>query len=71
MATLKKTKNYRFMQVKSIAKCSIKLPFVMKIFVLSIFEWLFNTGFTVQQMCNVCSTWFMVVIMSPLLTNKV
>ena len=26
---------------------SIKLPFVIKIFVLSIFEWLFYTGFTV------------------------
>ena len=25
----------------------IKLPFVIKIFVLSIFEWLFFTGFTV------------------------
>ena len=27
----------------------IKLPFVLKIFVLSIFEWPFYTGFTVQQ----------------------
>ena len=46
------------MHVKSIAECSkgensailstfIKLPFVIKIFVLSIFEWLFYTGFTV------------------------
>ena len=46
------------MQVKSIAECSkgehsaipltyIKLPIVIKIFVLSIFEWLFYTGFTV------------------------
>ena len=46
------------MQVKSIAECSkgehsailltfIKLPFVIKIFVLSIFEWLLKTGFTV------------------------
>ena len=26
----------------------IKLPFVIKTFVLSIFEWPFNTGFTVQ-----------------------
>ena len=26
----------------------IKLPFVIKTFVLSIFEWLFYTGFTVQ-----------------------
>ena len=42
--------NYRLMQVKSIAECStilstfIKLPFVIKIFVLSIFEWPFYTG---------------------------
>ena len=44
------------MQVKSIAECSkhsailstfIKLPFVFKIFLLSIFEWPFKTGFTV------------------------
>ena len=48
------------MQVKNIAECSkgskehfaillafIKLPLVIKIFVLSIFEWLFYTGFTV------------------------
>ena len=45
------------MQVKSIAECSplkhsailltsIKLSFVIKIFVLSIFEWPFYTGFT-------------------------
>ena len=61
MATLKKSKklvfktNYRLMQVKRIAECSmehsailstfINLPFV--IFVLSIFEWPFYTGFTV------------------------
>ena len=46
------------MQVKSIAECSrgafcntltnIKLPFVIKIFILSIFEWPFYTGFTVH-----------------------
>ena len=42
------------MQVKSIAEYSsailsafIKLPFVIKIFVLSMFEWPFYTGFTV------------------------
>ena len=46
------------MQVKSITECSkgehsaiiltfIKLPFVIKIFVLSIFEWPFYTDFTV------------------------
>ena len=38
------------MQVKSIAECSktfIKLPFVFKIFVFSIFEWPLKAGFTV------------------------
>ena len=45
------------MQVKRIAECSKgkhsatlltfkKLPFAIKIFVLSIFEWLLKTGFT-------------------------
>ena len=29
----------------------IKLPFVIKIFVLSIFEWPFYTGFTVHRIC--------------------
>ena len=48
------------MQVKSIAECFkgsilqilspfIKLPFVIKIFVLSIFKWSFYTGFTVFE----------------------
>ena len=43
------------MQVKSIAECFkilltfIELPFVIKIFVLSIFELLFYTGFTVTD----------------------
>ena len=47
------------MQVKSIAKCPkgnsailstfIKLPFVIKIFVLSIFEWPFHKGLTVYN----------------------
>ena len=48
------------MQVKSIAECSkgehsaklvtfIKLPFIIKIFVLSIFEWSFYSGFTVNK----------------------
>ena len=47
------------MQVKSIAECFqgehsailstfIKLPFVIKIFVLSIFEWPFYIGFTLM-----------------------
>ena len=63
MATLKKTiklvfkTNYRLMQVKVLqnaprgAFCNtltfIKLPYVIKIFILSIFEWPFYTGFTV------------------------
>ena len=48
--------DYRLMQVKSIAECLehsalqstyIKLPVVIKTFVLSIFGWPFYTGFTV------------------------
>ena len=52
--------DYCLMQVKSIAECSkrafcntfdlIKLPFVFKTFVLSIFEWPFKTGFTVHYL---------------------
>ena len=37
------------MQAKSIAECSIKLPFDTKIFALSIFEWPFKTGVTVRD----------------------
>ena len=44
--------NYRLMQVKSIAECSNELPFDIKIFVLSIFEWPLKTGFTVTMMIN-------------------
>ena len=33
----------------------IKLPFVIKIFVLSIFEWLLKTGFTVHVSLNLCN----------------
>ena len=33
----------------------IKLPFVIKIFVFSIFEWLFYTGFTVCGILSGCS----------------
>ena len=51
--------DYPLMQVKSIAECSkgehsailltfIKLPFAIKIFVLSIFERPLKTGFTVD-----------------------
>ena len=54
--------NCRLMQFKSIAECSkwehsailstfINLPFVIKTFVLSIFEWPFYTGFTVNELC--------------------
>ena len=48
--------NYRLMQVKSIAESAIfstfiKILFVVKIFVLSIFEWPFYTGFTVCTLC--------------------
>ena len=44
-------KYYRMLQGHSaILLTFIKLPFVIKIFVLSIFEWLFYTGFTV--VCN-------------------
>ena len=32
----------------------IKLPVAIKIFVLSIFEWLFYTGFTVHYKFSVC-----------------
>ena len=32
----------------------IKLPFVIKIFVLSIFEWPFYTGFTLQPNHPLC-----------------
>ena len=39
------------MQVKS-----IKLPFVLKIFALSTFEWLFYTGFTVYTNVNWLTT---------------
>ena len=55
-----KTK-YQLMQVVSIAECSehsaflstfIKLPIVIKIFVLSIFEWPLYTGFTVSHLRN-------------------
>ena len=55
--------NYLLMQVKSITECSkgehsailltfIKLSFVIMIFVLSIFEWPFYTGFTVFLILN-------------------
>ena len=54
------TTNYRLVQVKSIAECSkgsilqyfrpsLSYHYVIKIFVLSIFEWPFYTGFTVDD----------------------
>ena len=51
----KKKTYYHLMQVKRIAEWEhstilltfIKLPFVIQIFVLSFFEWLLKTGFTV------------------------
>ena len=62
------------MQVKSIAECSKghsailltfnKLPFVIKIFVLSIFEWPFYTGFTIFTVV------FSFAIISPLGERK-
>ena len=50
--------DYSLMQVKSIVEHSailstfIKLPFVIKIFVLSLFEWPHKTGFTVCPIVN-------------------
>ena len=45
--------NYHLMQVQgehsAILSTFIKLPFVIKTFVLSIFEWPFITGFTVHN----------------------
>ena len=65
MATQRRQKkvvktDIRLMQVKSIEECScvehsailstfIELPFVIKIFVLSVFEWPFYTGFTLRD----------------------
>ena len=42
-----KLTDYRLMQVK-ILSTFIKLPFVIKIFVLFVFEWPLKTGFTVH-----------------------
>ena len=44
--------DYHLMHVKSIAECSILLSFVIKIFVLSIFEWPLKTSFTVCDFMN-------------------
>ena len=61
MATLKKTQNLFFRPIialcrpkegkhSAILSTFIKLPFVIKISVLSIFEWPFYTGFTVPHL---------------------
>ena len=43
----------------------IKLPFVIKIFVLSIFEWLFYTGFAVKDLQDdILLTWELTVVPS-------
>ena len=57
MATLLVFKvNYHGMQVKrehsAILWTFIKLPYVIKRFVLSIFEWLFYTGFLIEYHIN-------------------
>ena len=48
--------NYHLMQVKrehsAILSTFIKLPVVIKTFVLSIFQWLFYTGFTVLNVSH-------------------
>ena len=51
--------DYRLKQVKSTAESAIlstfsKLQFVIKIFVLSIFEWSLKTGITVVPLYNDC-----------------
>ena len=66
--SLRSLTNNRLMQVKNIVECSlgttfIKLPFAIKIFVLSIFEWPFYTGFTV------CQFIFLIDRLMPDLTN--
>ena len=48
---------YRMLQGEhSAILLTIKLPFVIKIFVLSIFEWLFLTGFTVPPCAAALAT---------------
>ena len=68
--------NYRLVQIKSISTF-IKLPFVIKTVVLSIFEWPFYTGFTVLSYEIMISlipytfyTWKCMQILNPLYTNK-
>ena len=77
--TLKKTKNgfqdqlslnvglkyCRMLQEEqsAIGLAFIKLPLVIKIFVLSIFEWPFYTGFTVKGICRYM--YFITALVSP------
>ena len=42
------------MEYSAILLTLIKLPFVIKIFVLSIFEWLYYTDFTVRTEFYIC-----------------
>ena len=68
MATLKKThivfkiiyrlkvKSIENMEYSAILSTLIKLLFVIKTFVLSTFEWLFYTCFTVIHCTLICST---------------
>ena len=44
----------------------IKLPFVIKIFVLSIFEWLLKTGFTIVSEQNRTEHIFIDIKLRPL-----
>ena len=50
----------------------IKLPVVIKTFILSIFEWLFYTGFTVPCMQRIhYFSYFLVLMSFPLVTSTV
>ena len=48
----------------------IKLPFVIKIFVLSIFEWPHNTGFTVHQQIKILGNILVANQMTGFLVNS-
>ena len=49
----------------------IKLPFVIKIFVLFIFEWLFNTGFTVSMQIKLkLISWFFIHANADINANR-
>ena len=59
-----KVKNKHF-KAKSIAECP--LPFVIKIFVLSIFEWPLKTGFTGVVIC--VSHWSLIILTTVRVKN--